>query len=327
MAAKTFIAMGLIAGCASVPSKADTFGSGANTFTIDFVNVGNPGNGNDAGAGGGSYSSPYGGVAYSYRMGVTEVAQDWITKANNLGLPNFFLAGSWSGDQPASNMKWNEAAAFVNWLNTTTGHQAAYNLTFSGGSYTMGLWSAAQAWDNDPGAGQELNLFRHKDAYYFLPSEDEWYKAAYHKNDGVTANYWDYATQTNTPPTAVASGTGAGTAVYGQTNPPPSGVGISGGLSGYGTRGQNGNIQEWLESAGDGVNDSPLEDRVQRGGNYLDLEDSLRSSVSNAFAIPQVSDSGLGFRVASVPEPSTAIVILTSGFAGLLARRRRMWRE
>jgi hypothetical protein len=41
------------------------------------------------------------------------------------------------------------------------------------------LWSSAQAWQV---GGQ--NLYRHKDAYYFLPSEDEWYKAAFHKNDG-----------------------------------------------------------------------------------------------------------------------------------------------
>ncbi len=39
----------------------DTFGSGANTFSVDFVTVGNAGN---ADAGGGLYSSPYGGVPY-----------------------------------------------------------------------------------------------------------------------------------------------------------------------------------------------------------------------------------------------------------------------
>jgi len=48
------------------------------------------------------------------------------------------------------------------------------------------------------------NLYRHKDAYYFLPSENEWSKAAYHQNDGVTANYRDYATGNNTIPTAVS---------------------------------------------------------------------------------------------------------------------------
>ena len=99
----------------------------------------------------------------------------------------------------------------------------------------MTLWSSEEAWQI--GAGK--NLYRHKDAYYFLPSEDEWYKAAYHKNDGVTANYWDYATGSNTIPIAVASGTSAGTVVYDQPSQPgPSAVDNAGGLSPYGTRGQ-----------------------------------------------------------------------------------------
>jgi hypothetical protein len=46
----------------AVSARGDSFGSGANTFTIDFVNIGNAGNADDAGAGGGLYSSPYGGV-------------------------------------------------------------------------------------------------------------------------------------------------------------------------------------------------------------------------------------------------------------------------
>jgi hypothetical protein len=82
-----------------LPARADTFGSGANTFTIDFVDIGNPANGDDLGAGGGSYSSPYGGVAYIYRTGVTEVPQDWITKATNLGMTDV-TAGAWDR-QPA----------------------------------------------------------------------------------------------------------------------------------------------------------------------------------------------------------------------------------
>ena len=33
------------------------------------------------------------------------------------------------------------------------------------------------------------------DAKYWIPTENEWYKAAYHKNDGVTGNYFDYPTE------------------------------------------------------------------------------------------------------------------------------------
>jgi hypothetical protein len=83
--------------------RADTFGSGANTFTIDFVTIGNPGNADDAGAGGGSYWTPYGGVSYTYRMGVYEISQEMITKATNLGLANV-TAGAWGASQPAVGM-------------------------------------------------------------------------------------------------------------------------------------------------------------------------------------------------------------------------------
>src|SRR6476619_6689754 len=92
-----FAALGVMAfGVNLTTAHADTFGSGDNAFTIDFVDIGNAGNADDAGAGGGSYSSPYGGVSYGYRMGVTEVAQDWITNATNLGMTNV-MAGAWTG--------------------------------------------------------------------------------------------------------------------------------------------------------------------------------------------------------------------------------------
>ena len=294
-------------------AQADTFGSGLNTFTIDFVNIGNAGNGDDLGAGGGIYSSPFGGVSYEYRVGVTEVPQDWITKATALGLLNV-TAGAWTGNRPATNMTWYEAAAFVNFLNTSTGHHAAYNL--NGTATALTLWSSAEAWQ----AGGE-NLYRHKDSYYFLPSEDEWYKSAFHKNDGVTANYWDYALGSNNIPTAVTSGTGAGTAVYNQpVGQGPADVDNDGGLSPYGTRGQDGNALEWMESAFDGVNDSPSESRPVRAGYWNVGENELRSSLHFSFGTGE--NPAVGLRVASVaPEPTTFALLAFSSL--LLAARRR----
>ena len=313
MKTQTILSAGILALLTVTSAHADTFGSGGNAFTIDLVPIGNAGNADDAGAGGGLYSSPYGGVPYVYNMGVTEVSQDWITKATNLGMTNV-TAGAWAGNQPAANMTWFEAAAFVNFLNTSTGHQAAYQLDV--GNTTLTVWTSGQAWQ----AGGE-NLYRHKDAYYFLPSDDEWYKAAYHQNDGVTANYWDYATGSNTIPTAVASGTGAGTAVY-NGQPAPADVDNDGGLSPYGTRGQNGNVWEWQESAFDGINDSSSEDRALLGGFWGDSEDILRASFRNVVA-PTYSLSSVGFRVASVPEPSSTVLMLSASLLALARRRRR----
>ncbi len=303
-------------------TRADTFGSGTNTFTIDFVDVGNAGNADDAGAGGGVHSSPFGGVAYAFRMGTYEVSQDAITNATASGLMNV-TAGVYSGNLPATNVTWYEAAAFVNWLNTSTGNQPAYNLNSNATALT--LWTAAEAWDNDPGAGVELNLFRHKDARYFLPSEDEWYKAAFHQNDGATANYWDYATASNALPLPVAGGTAAGTVVYqnGGGITGPAAVNNAGGLSAYGTMGQDGNVVERLESAFVGANDIASENRAVRAG-FWNSASTFLTSANRDSINPIGQNPNEGFRVASVvPEPTSAMLLLGTGGMWLLASRRR----
>lgn len=306
------------------PAHADTFGSGANTFTINFVNIGNPGNGDDLGAGGGLYSAPHGRVAYRYRMGATEVAQDWITKATALGMTNV-TAGSWGANQPAGNMTWYEAAAFVNFLNTSTGHQAAYNLSFNAtaGTWSMSLWPAAFSFDPEPGVAIFLNQFRHKNAYYFLPSLDEWYKAAYHKNDGATANYWDYATGSNSIPDGLDfSGDPSFNAVFAEYLLPtqPNAVTNVGVASPYGTFGQGGNLREWSEGNFDELNTSPTADRWSGGGLFNSGENFMRSTDANRFA-PGNGNITLGFRVASVPEPSAALFAVAGTFIWIAQRR------
>ncbi len=308
------LALGLMA---MGSAKADTFGNGtANEFTIDFVIVGNAGNGNNTTTG-------FGAVPYNYRIGVYEVPQDAITKATALGMGNVTQgAGTLSASQPAVSISWYQAAAFVNWLNTSTGRQAAYNLTFTGGNWSMALWAPQDAWQE---GGQ--NLYRHKDAYYWLPSWDESYKAAYHKNDGVTANYWAYPTGSDTAPTAVLSGTAPGTAVYNLYNIPPypttaypANVNQAGGLSSYGTMGQGGNVYEWIESQYAGAvyptNTDPNATRMQNISGLNSISGELSSTQPPSGATPNDFNSFYGFRVASftnVPEPSTALLVLMAG--------------
>ena len=286
-------------------AQADTFGTGGNEFTIDFVNIGNAGNAAD--------TTGYGAVPYEYRVGTYEISQDAITKATLSGMADV-TAGAWTGNQPAANISWYEAAAFVNWLNTSTGNQAAYNLTFSG-SWSMTLWSSADAWQ----LGGE-NLYRHKDSEYFLTSENEWYKAAYYNPAG--SNYFLYPTASSSVPTAVGSGTDAGTAVYNNVASVPAIVDSAGGLSPYGTMGQGGNVYEWNESAFDGTNSSASENRAVRGGSWSLSEVNLRSSYRGS-DVPSDEMFLIGFRVASVPEPSTyALVLLGAGAVYLWKRRK-----
>ena len=278
-------------------AQADTFGTSGNEFTIDFVGIGNTGNAAD--------TTTYGAVPYEYRASTYEISQDAITKATASGMANV-VAGAWTGNQPAADIDWYEAAAFVNFLNTNSAKTAAYDLTFSNGSWSMALWSSEQAWT----AGG-TNLYRNKDAFYFLPSENEWYKAAYYNAAGT--NYFLYPTASNTAPTAVASGTNADTAVYQFVSFSPAVVNAAGGLSSYGTMGQGGNIWEMNETAFDGSNNSPSESRALRGGSYPNDATRLVSSYHQATE-PLDSAASIGFRVASVPEPSTyALLLLGAG--------------
>jgi formylglycine-generating enzyme required for sulfatase activity len=288
-------------------AQADTFGGGTtNEFTVDFVSISQTNNTAD--------TTTYGAVPYEYRAGKYEISQLQITKATQIGMANV-SAGMWSNNQPAANISWYEAAAFVNFLNTNSGKTAAYDLTFSNSQWSISLQSSSNAWT----AGG-TNLYRNKNAFYFLPSENEWYKAAYYNPAG--SNYFVYPTASSSAPGAVASGTSAGTAVYNRAASVPALVDSAGGLSPYGTMGQGGNVFEWNESAFDGSNSSPDESRAFRGGGYTSLESSLRSS-SRLSLGPWFETYELGFRVASVPEPSTAVLVLMAGGAWLLRRRLR----
>ena len=299
----------------TVPSAhADAFGSGGNTFTIDFVPIGNAGNAQDTTNGSGK-------VLYNFNMSTYAISQDQLAKATASGAISLG-GGAWVGSQPAANVSWFQAAAFVNYLNTSTGHVAAYQL--DAGATTLTPWNFTQAWL----AGGE-NLYRNKDAYYFLPSDNEYYKAAYYDpNKAGGAGYWLYATGSDTKPTPVASGTASGTMVYRQFPPSgqPAAVNSAGGLSPYGTMGQTGNVIEWMESASDGVNNLSSEGRSVRGVYYGDQGngDALTSRTRSGVE-PQEGSVIFGFRVASVasvPEPSCMILMLGSGLM-FLARRRR----
>jgi len=294
----------------TVPSAhADTFGSVGSTFTIGFVPIGNAGNAADG--------SGYGAVPYNFNMSTFAISQDQIVKATASGAISLG-GGAWVGSQPAANVTWYQAAAFVNYLNTSTAHAKAYNL--NAGATTLTLWTPSDA------GYDASNLYRNKDAYYFLPSENEYYKAAYYDpNKAGGAGYWLYATGSNTIPTAVASGTAAGTAVYNSVVSQPAAVNSAGGLSPYGTMGQTGNVFEWMESAFTAPNDSSSEGRALRGGAWYTAESFLRSSTGLNYRTsvsPLNPDNTIGFRVASVPEPSCVVLMLGSGLI-FLARRRR----
>jgi len=326
----SFITGAAVAVFSSVaPSHAGVvnFGTGPNQFGMEFVTIGNPGNVADTTGN----PNPAGSVGYTYGIGKFEVSRDMITKYNasfgtanslEITLADMTPYGGNGGNKPATGVSWNEAARFVNWLNTSTGNAAAYKFTTSGVNDNIALWTSGDA------GYDASNPYRNSLAKYVLPSYNEWYKAAFYNPNDST--YYDFPNGSNTPPTAVASGTGANTAVYYQSaEQGPADVDNAGGLSPYGVMGLGGNVLEWEESSADLANSSDSIPRMFRGGDWSLASNSLSSSPF-ASTLPSLDYVNIGFRVATldvsdppvVPEPSMMVIGSILGIGGLMAKRR-----
>lgn len=281
---------------------ADTFGTGANQFTIEFVPISsstNPTNGIPAGDG-----FSFTGVANDYRMGTYEITNDqWNKFETAYGTVRGHQSWFTNTNVPVDSVTWYEAAQFVNWLNTSAGSQAAYN--FSGS--TFAAWSPT---DTGYDAG---NPYRNKAAKYFLPTENEWVKAAYWHSTVLQ----DYAAKASE---SLTQGTGSRTGwsywvkdsaanPYGPWN-----VG-SGSEELNGTYDMMGNAYEWVESPYTVGDNGAQSTRASRGGAWYSGAPRLTSSLRGG-GLPNDEDYGIGFRVASVPEPGSlamlAVVALTA---------------
>lgn len=296
-------------------ASADTFGTGSNQFTIDFVRI----------LGASNPESGYGIVQKDYRMGTYEITNDQWDKfraeagVTVIGSPSFAYDADpgWVGESiPTNNVSWYEAAQFVNWLNTSTGHHPAYDFTGTQGTdgYALATWSTTEAFGG-------TNLYRHKDAFYYLPTENEWVKAAYwngtslqtyatkssesfHQGNGVNGSGWNYFDS------------GYATNPHG-----PWAVG-SGSEELNGTYDMMGNVWEWTESPYSDPNYGTASHRGLRGGSYYNYSSHLTSPY-RGYDYPHEEFDTSGFRVASqIPEPSSMIFFLL-GVVGLAQTRRR----
>ncbi len=300
-----------------------TFGSGPNTFTMEFVPVGNPGNAANMAVrqtGPSTFETNFiGAVPYSFRMAKFEVTRGMVSAVNSAGMMSLALRASPPGgtgtNQPAMGISWNMMARFVNWLNTSQGHSPAYKFSraadpMNGNDDNIQLWSPGDEGYNP------ANPFRNAKAIYALPSEDEWYKAAFH---GGTNKYWLYPTAQDSAPTRVASGTNG--AVYSdpmdsRTN--PAAVNLAGGPSFYGTVGQGGNVAEMTESSLSRTNNNATNGRIQYGGDWTSFSATLANSFRSGFAVPPTNSANynnVGFRVVQILPVASAptIVSITPG--------------
>jgi len=301
------------------------FGSGTNQFEITFVAIGNRDNPADARIS--ASPNPVGKVKYDYGLSMFEISENMIDRYNSeigIGSPLAITHNHRGPNKPVTSVTWNEAARFVNWLNTSTGKHAAYK--FDGNSdinQNISLWDAGDLLDFNP-----ENPFRSKRATYVLPNTDEWYKAAYFVPS--TNSYSNYTNGLNTPPNSVIEGTEANTAVYDKSAPAE--VSLAGGVNQNGIVGLGCNVFEWEESAEDRSNNVPSENRGIRGGSWQLGATQLLYSTRYGVTPDNLhyhNQHMLGFRVAmvttsggEVPEPST-MAIFGLGALGMVYRARR----
>ena len=85
--------------------------------------------------------------------------------------------------------------------------------------------------------------------------------------------------------------------------------------------GQGGNVGEYTETEYDGVNNSTVDFREVRGGHWGVTLPTASSGARSATS-PTGEQNTIGFRVATVPEPS-ALSLLAIGLGGLVMIRRR----
>lgn len=202
------------------------------------------------------------------------------------------------GNRPISFVSWFDAARFCNWL-----HNGATNgASTESGAYALNGATTGVITKNVGGT-------------WWIPSEDEWYKAAYYKGGGTSAGYWLYPTQSDTAPGNTIGGAtnqanyrpGRFLSVTQSTNWSATqnhltdAGAFSNSASAYGTYDQCGNVFEWNDAVIAGSS------RGFRGGSKTSALDTFLRSSESLNSGPTFEVDWVGFRVASAA--STNIIL------------------
>lgn len=197
--------------------------------------------------------------------------------------------------RPVPWVTWFDAARFANWMHNGQGAGGTET-----GAYTLVDFQ------------QSGVVPRNVGAKFWIPSEDEWYKAAYYDPTRTgSSKYWTYPTSSDRPPRfARVSERPAAPAANFQNVYKKSGMGVltpvgsyPDSTSHYGTLDQGGELWEWTEAAYPDPAKGP--NRIVRGGSWgpgiTPLDKAVRRDYGPMGSKPFYFDDDTGFRLATTP--------------------------
>lgn len=301
-------------------------------------------------------------VDYAYRMATTEVTNaQWVTFLNTYvplafpgqavttqeitgAFPQFagfnqqgnaqYAVSTSRANRPVNEIGWRYAARFVNWLHNGMRTDAAATLAdFEDGAYDTSTFGSAPRPDVP-----EINYMtdqqrRSEGALFWIPSFDEWVKAAYwdpNKNGPGQPGYWQYPITSDTAPILgdPAFGGQTNTGPFPPGQPRPVDVGSYPNVqSPWGLLDISGGVREYLEDTGIGgyvMYPSAGFGRREAGSSAFD---SLPTSSSDRLQYSREANlSGhpvRGLRIASAIPSSGGASVALIGLLGCAPRRRR----
>lgn len=300
----------------------------ARAGTVETVAIGDPGNAPDTRYDPGGV----GAVANAFQIGRLEITngqyREFLNAKAAIGDPFALYSANMAGSLGGIERSGSGTAADP-WVYSPKGGAAAWDLRpvnfvnfWDAARFCNWLYHGGGDGDTESGSyvnvGNQAQFARTAGATWAIPTEDEWYKAAYYKGSGPNAGYWDYATQSDVLPSAVPPELDDGNAAnWGHVagapfwSTPVGAYSLSAGP--YGTLDQNGNIGEWIETVGL----SPSS-RKARGGAWGANDDYGMAAWQFEALSPDSHYSAFGFRVAYVPEPSALLIALL----GIMSTRR-----
>lgn len=250
---------------------------------------------------------------YDTSMGTNDVSGGtiWVGGITRAGTSGFFVYTPIAGKEewPVNYLTFWDAVRFANWLHNGRPSGVQDDTTTEDGAYTL-----------TPEAISNNTVTRNPGAQFFLPTEDEWYKAAFY-NPG-TMTYLDYPASSNAETSCTTPGTTPNTAncFSAVSNGLLTDVGsYVASASPYGTFDQGGNLNEWNET-------SFGSQRGYRGGQKEIFPTLLAADVSTTFRVRSPGLEGDALNLASVriaaPEPGAG-ALGAAALLSLVALRRR----